>query len=43
MLNFTQVDDLPSLLNIWIADVKTGQARRLVGPPELCVNSIFES
>ncbi|XP_024379189.1 probable glutamyl endopeptidase, chloroplastic [Physcomitrium patens] len=33
----------PSLLTLWIANVKTGKARRLIGPPELHLNSIFES
>ncbi|XP_024364873.1 probable glutamyl endopeptidase, chloroplastic [Physcomitrium patens] len=34
-------DGPPSLLSLWVADVKTGQARKLIGPPQVCLNTIF--
>ncbi|KAG0615601.1 hypothetical protein M758_5G054700 [Ceratodon purpureus] len=36
-------EGVPSLLSIWIADVKSGQARRLIGPPQIRLNTIFQS
>ncbi|KAH7447457.1 hypothetical protein KP509_01G107700 [Ceratopteris richardii] len=32
-----------SMLGLWVADVTTGFAKRLFGPPELSLNTIFDS
>lgn len=38
-----QEEDGCSMLGLWVADISTGQARRLFGPPEFSLNTIFDS
>ncbi|MCO5546821.1 hypothetical protein L7F22_000257 [Adiantum nelumboides] len=38
-----QVDNESSTLGLWVADIVTGLSRRLFGPPELSLNTIFDS
>eukprot|EP00897_Mesotaenium_endlicherianum_P002958 jgi/Mesen1/2690/ME000167S01839 len=36
-------DGARSMLGLWVADVATGQARQLAGPPDYCLNTVFDS
>jgi hypothetical protein len=39
---FVQVDSPVTLISLWVADVETGKARQLIGPPEFAINTILE-
>jgi hypothetical protein len=41
--NATQEEGVASGLSLWVADIETGQARELIGPPGLILNPVFDT
>jgi hypothetical protein len=42
-VHYVQEEGPVSFLSLWIADVRTGDAKPLIGPPQFGLNTIFES
>jgi hypothetical protein len=42
-VHYVQEEGPVTFLSLWIADVKTGDAKPLIGPPQFGLNTIFES
>lgn len=39
----SQEGEVATGLGLWVADIETGQARELIGPPVLTLNPIFDT